>query len=207
MPRQNRVLPTGEIVASAARGAWMGNRGCLHDRSGRIVRRWASSNWLICQLDFRGRRRALMSPGRYTELFFLDEATALAAGHRPCFECRRADFRRFAQAWLRGRRLAHARASDIDTVLHRERRVSGEDAGELCATAELPNGTMIERVGQEGAWLLHRGLFWRWTAHGYCDPQPQGGERVRCITPAGTIAAMREGYSPEIHATALKASL
>ena len=100
MPLRNRVTPLGELVADPARGLVYGNRGCLHDDEGRIRRRYAGRRWIACRLEFRGRRRsALLQPGRYTELFFLDEATAFAAGHRPCAECRRADYDRFVAAW------------------------------------------------------------------------------------------------------------
>src|SRR6478736_8868570 len=101
-PLRNRVTPLGELVADPARGLVYGNRGCLHDDRGRIRRRYAGRRWIACRLEFRGRRRAaLMQPGRYTELFFLDEATALAAGHRPCAECRRPDYDRFVARWRR----------------------------------------------------------------------------------------------------------
>ena len=99
MPRQNRVTPFGEIVATPERGTFMGNRGVLHDAEGRIRRAWQLKRWIVCVLEFRGRKRQVMTPGRYTELFFLDEATALAAGHRPCAECRHARFLDFCNAW------------------------------------------------------------------------------------------------------------
>src|SRR5215212_4900162 len=120
MPRQNRVTPLGDIIAHPARGLVFGNRGCLHDDEGRIRRRFAGRAWIACRLRFKDRRRALMQPGRYTELFFLDDATALAAGHRPCAECRRDDYRRFIEAWpepLPRRRFAAA----INARLHEER--------------------------------------------------------------------------------------
>ena len=99
MPRQNRVTPFGEIIATPERGTFMGNRGILHDPDGRVRRKWVLKNWLVCVLEFRGRKRTVMTPNRYTELFFLDEATALAAGHRPCAECRHARFIDFCLAW------------------------------------------------------------------------------------------------------------
>src|SRR3954451_8147614 len=125
MPRQNRVTPFGEIVAVPERGTMMGNRGVLHDARGRIFRPWQVKRWLICLLEFRGRHRAVMAPNRYTELFFLDEATALAAGHRPCFECRRGRFLAFRDAWAAGNRESIGpeaiRAAMIDDRLHAER--------------------------------------------------------------------------------------
>jgi len=101
MPLRNRVTPFGDLVAVPDRGALMGNRGVLHDDERRIVRFSQGRRWIACLTDVKGRRRPLMTPGRYTELFFLDEATALAAGHRPCWECRRADALRFRDAWAR----------------------------------------------------------------------------------------------------------
>src|SRR6202451_2054834 len=100
--RQNRVTPFGDLVATPERGTFMGNRGVLHDAEGRIKRVWQLKRWIVCVLEFRGRKRQVMTPGRYTELFFLDEATALAAGHRPCAECRRQRFNAFRDAWKPG---------------------------------------------------------------------------------------------------------
>jgi hypothetical protein len=125
MPRRNRVTPLGEIVAVSERGTMMGNRGILHDAEGLIRRPWAVKRWLICVLEFRGRHRMVMAPNRYTELFFLDEATALAAGHRPCFECRRDRYLAFRDAWAAGDPemvgREPIRADDIDNRLHAER--------------------------------------------------------------------------------------
>ncbi|MET0192678.1 MAG: hypothetical protein ABW200_04810, partial [Hyphomicrobiaceae bacterium] len=120
MPLQNRVTPAGEIIATPHRGLMMGNRGgCFHRPDQTLkARRWATRQWIACLLDFKGRRRQLMQPNRYTELFFLDEATALAAGHRPCFECRRASATCFAELWSKVQRLPKpSRATDMDTIL------------------------------------------------------------------------------------------
>src|SRR5580700_10941689 len=122
MPRQNRVTPFGVIVAVPERGTVMGNRGVLHDESGAIRRMWQLRRWLLCRLEFRGRKRVVMAPGRYSELFFLDEATGLAAGHRPCFECRRRSFVSYADAWASGSPgEARPTASAIDERLQAER--------------------------------------------------------------------------------------
>ena len=127
MPRQNRVTPFGEIVAVAERGTMMGNRGRLHDARGRFLRPWQVKRWLICLLEFNGRHRQVMAPDRYTELFFLDEATGLAAGHRPCAECRHARFLAFRDAWATGNRQIIGpepiKAAVIDLRLHVERTV------------------------------------------------------------------------------------
>src|SRR5207248_3544372 len=125
MPRQNRVTPFGDIIATPDRGTFMGNRGVLHDAEGRIKRAWQLKRWIVCVLDFKGRKRRVMTPGRYTELFFLDEATALAAGHRPCFACRWPDARAFAIAWACAFALSPPpRADAMDGRLHAERLVS-----------------------------------------------------------------------------------
>jgi hypothetical protein len=134
MPRQNRVTPFGALIATPARGTLTGNRGCLHDEHGRIRRRYQGERWIICVLEFKGRRRPLMTPGRYTELFFLDEATALAAGHRPCAECQRDRFNLFRDTWAKANpevartartawlaRTARLAATALDRCLHLER--------------------------------------------------------------------------------------
>src|SRR5262245_55192180 len=145
MPRRNRVTPLGDVVAVPDRGTFMGNRGVLHDEGGRVRRAWQVRRWLVCVLEFRGRQRRVVTPGRYTELFFLDEATALAAGHRPCAECRRGRFNAFRAAWAAafpdtsGSPLPTA--DEIDRRLHAER--VGEDGSKRCFTArlnELPDG-------------------------------------------------------------------
>jgi hypothetical protein len=120
MPLQNRVDPWGRLHSVAARGAWMGNRGVLHDATRQIVRPWRLKAWILCRLEFKGRRRRVFAPARYSELFFLDEATAFAAGHRPCAECNRERFNQFKRAWRSG-----ARAAEIDAALHAERIAGG----------------------------------------------------------------------------------
>ena len=123
MPLQNRVTPFGDIVATAERGMFTGNRGIIHDPLTKTLlnKRWSNPAWLICLCDFRGRRREVMATRSWTELFFLDEATALAAGHRPCFYCRREDANRFRAAWEEGNGVTGAKASEIDKMLHAER--------------------------------------------------------------------------------------
>ncbi|MGE3916373.1 MAG: hypothetical protein AB7F78_11810, partial [Hyphomicrobiaceae bacterium] len=183
MPLQNRVTPEGEIVADAARGLMMGNRGgALHDDVKRLGRRrWVSRQWICCRLAFNGRHREVMSPGRYTELFFLDEPTALAAGHRPCFECRRQDFLRFATLWAKvlggdGR----ATAPDMDEVLQRE-RVDAAGRKLTCAApfADLPSGSFVRFEGRPHLVLGSRLL--EWTPRGSqksCDRPRQGQAEV-----------------------------
>jgi hypothetical protein len=157
MARQNRVTPFGEIVAVSERGKVMGNRGLLHDRAGQIRRPWQVKRWLLCRLEFRGRRRVVMAPGRYTELFFLDEATGLAAGHRPCFECRRSSFAAFADACRSGNvGIGRPRASAIDERLHADRVGPGRSKRTFrAAVADLPDGVFVTfEEGGERAHLL-----------------------------------------------------
>src|SRR6266567_796730 len=149
VPRQNRVTPFGDIIATPHRGTFFGNRGVLHDAEGRIRRAWQLKRWLICVLEFRGRKRSVMTPGHYTELFFLDEATALAAGHRPCAECRHARFLAFGNAW----KTAHpgnngsarpTTADEIDSRLHTERLAADRSKRSFVAALdEMPDGVFV----------------------------------------------------------------
>lgn len=210
-PLQNRVTPFGEIIRSPARGAWLGNRGgCLHDdRRALGKRRWVSRRWICCQLRFKGRRRQVMAPGRYTELFFLDEASAFAAGHRPCAECRRADYRRFLQAW----QSAHPRrggaaklsADEVDRKLHGERLADNSAKRTFEANLrDLPRGAMVSRSadGADGAWLVADDALYLWAPTGYSGRAALGSETVRVLTPRSTLGAIRAGYAVEIHGSA-----
>lgn len=205
MPLQNRVKPSGEIVAVAERGTMMGNRGgCLHDGERRLgTRRWASRQWICCVLSFKGRRRRVMAPGRYTELFFLDEATALAAGHRPCFECRRADAVRFAELWAgsRGNR-GRASAPDMDARLHAERVMrAGERRLMRARRGEVPDGTMA-LVGN-APHLVRGGRLWPWSFAGYGAPVDLDADHfIGLLTPPSIIAVLKLGYMPMLHASA-----
>jgi hypothetical protein len=209
MPRQNRVTPFGEIVAIPERGTLMGNRGRLHDAEGQIRRPWQVRRWLICVLEFRGRHREVMAPNRYTELFFLDEATALAAGHRPCFECRRSRFVAFRDAWaaagLRDHGAEPITASSIDDRLHAERvgpgRTKRTDTANL---DELPDGVLVTLDGRpDEALLIWKGGLLSWSRGGYTRRRPcPAGERVTILTPRSTVATIRAGYEPEVHPTA-----
>ena len=205
MPRQNRVDPLGRIMAVSARGSRMGNRGCLHDAQGRVLRQWARKAWVICLLDFKGRRRTIMAPGRYTELFFLDEATALAAGHRPCGTCQRERYRSFLELWNRihaagGKPLS---IGDVDRQLHAERIASGgESGGWQASIRELPDGVFVLRNGSEQPWLLKIGRLHPWSPEGYGKATTaHGREHVRVVTPSSTVAVLKAGYLPQIHPT------
>src|SRR5579859_5597728 len=185
---RNRVTPFGEIVAVAGRGLLMGNRGVLHDARRTLVRDSQVRRWIACRLEFRGRHRAIMTPGRWTELFFLDEATALAAGHRPCAECRHADYRRFQTAWqlaaaTSGAGGPDASADAMDAVLQPERRVRPwVKRTYLAEFASLPDGAYVALDGQ--AWLVWRDSILAWSPTGYTRraARPSAG-RVTVLTP------------------------
>jgi hypothetical protein len=210
MPRQNRVTPFGEIVATPDRGTFMGNRGVLHDGEGRTVRSWALRRWIVCVLEFRGRKRRVMTPGRYTELFFLDEATALAAGHRPCAECRHARFLDFCNAWGQahpdGGRSARPTAQEIDDRLHAERIAPDRSKRTFKAALDgLPDGVIVAvpASGQK-AYLVRGDDLLAWSPGGYRERRRRlKGEEVRVLTPPSTVKAIRAGYVPEVHPSAL----
>lgn len=204
MPLQNRVSPLGEIVATAERGGLMGNRGILHDRDRRLgVSRWKHPHWVCCRLAFLGRHRPVMTPGRYTELFFLDEATALAAGHRPCAECRRADYTRFLDAWTAAHG-ARPSAPNLDRRLHPERVTRRRAQVRFEALlGQLPPGTMVVLPADETTpWLVWGGRLWRWSFRGYGEWQPPGSARtVTVLTPRPIVEALVAGYRPSIDAS------
>jgi hypothetical protein len=209
MPLRNRVTPMGDIIADAARGTLMGNRGILHDASRRLgAARWRHRSWICCRLSFEDRRREVMAPGRYTELFFLDEATALAAGHRPCWECRRDEFRAFQAAWRRATGTPNASAGAIDRVLQ-EGRVDPRTRRQIRFEApldDLPDGAFVLLPGDASSPLLVLGdglLPWRPAGYGAARPRPS---RTRCVvlTPWPTLAVLRAGYAPSLHPTATR---
>ncbi len=197
MPLQNRVTPFSELVADRGRGLVYGNRGCLHDGHGRIRRRFAVRRWIACRLEFRGWQRGpLLQPGRFTELFFLDEATAFAAGHRPCALCRRADYEAFGSIW-RELHPGQAGADAIDDQLHIERidPSTGRQRRHEAALAGLPDGTFVVRDGEP--WLVLGAELLRWTAKGYVDRVPRS-ERVTAtvVTPPSLVELLRRERRP-----------
>jgi hypothetical protein len=204
MALQNRVTPFGEIVSTPHRGRFTGNRGIIHDPATRTLlnRRWSSKAWITCVCEFKGRRRKVMGGRSWTELFFLDEATAFAAGHRPCFYCRRADALAFRNAWGEGNGRAGSYAKDIDEVLHSERL----DRHAKCLhplplpACELPYGTMVA-VGEK-SYLIADGEAWLWSFAGY-SPALESLDAARLLTPPSIINAFRAGYRPDIHASAI----
>lgn len=207
MTLQNRVDPWGRLQAIGARGAWLGNRGILHDDQKRIVAPWRHKAWVTCRLQYQGIKRKIFSPGSYSELFFLDEATALAAGHRPCAECQRDRYNEFKTRWCAANPEHAASASVpiavIDKQLHAERAVRGGGKVTFAATfGEVPEGAFIE-LDQE-ACLVWSGGLWRWAASGYTPAKrvPAAGETVTVLTPFSIFKAMRGGFVPQVHASA-----
>jgi hypothetical protein len=204
MPLQNRVTPSGDIVATPHRGLFTGNRGIIHDPATRtLTRRWANKAWLTCVCEFRGRRRKVMGGRSWTELFFLDEATALSAGHRPCFYCRRDDAVRFRAAWEKGNGVANVLARDIDAVLHRERLAAGKKRlHPLPAPLEkLPDGAMVQAVGE--SFLIVRGRVLAWSPAGYREPENAIADAM-LLTPPSTLRALSAGYRPALHPSAME---
>ncbi|WP_369722848.1 hypothetical protein AB8Z38_01995 [Bradyrhizobium sp. LLZ17] len=203
MPLQNRVTPTGDIIATPHRGMFTGNRGIIHDPATKTLlkRRWSSPAWITCLCEFRGWRRPVMARRSWTELFFLDEATALAAGHRPCFFCRREDAIRFRNAWKAGNGATDLSAKAMDAVLHRERLDRGNKRLHALPMplAELPDGAMIQQ-GDE-SFLVTRGKTLLWSPAGYA---PHAGtlDRPMLLTAPSTLRAMIAGYRPVLHPTA-----
>src|SRR5690606_13288265 len=210
MPKQNRVTPDGQIIATPARGTFMGNRGILHNDQQEIVKPFAHKAWIICQLRFKGRRRALIQAGNYTELFFLDEVTALAAGHRPCFECRRAAAEAFRNAWLAGNPQFglgdSVKVGEMDVVLHAERLTEAhyvKDRKKRTYTAvmqTLPNGTFI--WWQERPYLVWHDALLPWTPAGYEALVSRREGPVVVLTPPSIVAALAHGYVPAVHESA-----
>lgn len=205
MPLQNRVTPFGEIVAEPWRGGMMGNRGCLHNAEGRLGKpRWRTQGWVACLLQFRDRHRAPMPPSRYTALFFWDEAAALAAGHRPCAECRREDYRRFMAAWhaagLPGGP-GEGGAPVADRHLHRHRVTRRRQQVRFEADpADLPDGSFVFSAAMEHLPMLlwQRRLWHLSLADGryYAAGRPPG--RVTVLTPRPTVETLAAGYRPMV---------
>ncbi len=197
MPLQNRVDPFGDLFAAPVPGTLMGNRGGrMHDdRQMLRTRRWASKQWICCKLDFNGRHRTVWGDG-YTELFFLDEVTAFAAGHRPCFECRRKDAEQFAQ--LFSGKLQRASASAMDRVLHAERLAGKTKRTHNRDIDTLPDGAMVAMDG--AAFALRGDTLLRWTQSGYAEAAPRPHSiTVGVLTPPSILAVLERGYRPLWH--------
>ncbi|MBN9586998.1 MAG: hypothetical protein BGN84_12720 [Afipia sp. 62-7] len=199
MPLQNRVSPFGEIVATAHRGRFTGNRGIIHDPATKTLlnRRWSSKAWITCTCEFRGRRRKVMGGRSWTELFFLDEATSFAAGHRPCFYCRRADAEAFRDAWAEGNRRGKPRAPEMDAVLHAE-RLDGK-VKRLHPLrrklSDLPDGAMVTADGE--SYVIARSEPWLWSFGGYSRAAANLTD-AKLLTPSSIVNALRAGYRAQI---------
>jgi hypothetical protein len=201
MPLQNRVTPFGDLVAVEARGLLMGNRGILHDADRRIVRYAQGRRWIACVTSFRGRRRIVMRPGSYTELFFLDEAVALAAGHRPCAECRHADHERFRATWARCVPARPISAAAVDERLHADRLAAPRTRRTYVAAArDLPDGVYVEIAGD--AWLVWQDSVLAWSPAGYTERRARPDRDVTVITPRCIVDVIRGGYRPAVHPSA-----
>ncbi len=202
-PLQNRVHPDGRILALPERGLMMGNRGGrLHNGARQLGRpRWKGRAWICCVLSFKGRQRQVMG-NSYTELFFLDEATALAAGHRPCFECRRKDANHFAGLWAEILGIpTRMRAADMDAILHQERRASAKDPAKAVSARELPDGAIYQDRGQSH--LIHDGKARLWRPEGYGPAAILPDRDVLCLTPKSICAILHKGYRPILHPSAI----
>ena len=205
MPYQNRVNPAGDLLKISDRGAWMGNRGLLHNDAGEVVRHWKLKAWIICLLDFKERQRQVFTPRRYSELFFLDEATALSAGHRPCGECRYQDYRRFKNLWL----LANSgqienkspKVFEIDKILHQERiSKGGEKVTYPAILGALPDGTFVMLPNDPNIYLLNGKYFYKWSPAGYQSKfKKKLTAKVTVLTPYSIVKTLMAGYLPQIH--------
>jgi hypothetical protein len=204
-PLQNRVTPQGDIIATPHRGMFTGNRGIIHDPATRtlLTRRWSSHAWLTCVCEFRGRRREVMAGRSWTELFFLDEATAFAAGHRPCFFCRRDDANAFRAAWEEGNGVSGVLAPEIDAVLHRERLAGGKKRLHALPMPlpRLPDGAMVQ-AGTE-SFLIARSRALLWSPGGYREVH-KGIADATLLTPPSTLRALAAGYQPVLHESAVE---
>ena len=202
MPRQNRVDPFGSLVVALQRGALMGNRGCLHDSEGTIRRAFARKAWVTCRIEWKSIQRAVFSPGCYSELFFLDEATAFAAGHRPCNYCRREDYKAFnlcfSNALARG---SNIKAGDMDLQIHNDRMNNGNVKRTFKAElSSLPDGVIVVLAGSpDTPRMLWNGNLLRWSFDGYFDPFVANETMVvDVLTPASICAVLAAGYSVQV---------
>jgi hypothetical protein len=201
MPLQNRVTPFGDIIATPHRGMFTGNRGIIHDPATKTLlrKRWSSPAWITCVCEFRGRWREVMGQRSWTELFFLDEATAFAAGHRPCFYCRREDATRFRTMWEQGNGTGRMLARDMDAVLHRERLDHGKKRLHPLPLENLPDGAMVQADGE--SYLVAQGRALNWSPAGYREATASLKDAT-LLTPPSTLRAFSAGYRPVLHPSA-----
>lgn len=199
---QNRVDPKGQLIQTRARGLWMGNRGVIHNEQKEIVRPFKLQAWITCLLAFKERKFTIMAPGRWTQLFFMDEATAFAAGHRPCAECRRSDFNRFKEYWLLGNPgygfTNKTLIREIDAILHLERITANKEKVTFEAGPDqLPDGVFV-LIGNN-PYLLHKGQLHLWTPFGYTDTMTiPAVKQITVLTPRSVVQAFNAGYIPQV---------
>jgi hypothetical protein len=210
MPLQNRVNPFSQIVAIPERGAWTGNRGVIHNIEKQIIKNHAVKYWITCVLHYKGKRRELMMPNRWTELFFLDEATAFAAGHRPCGFCRHADYKKFKQLWLQANGAGYGLTDNtsiqmIDAFIHKERLSKSNTQKTYTAFLHtLPNGVFIKLANEQEAFLWLRRQLYQWSFSGYKKAtEVDASQTVEVLTPASYVEVMRLGYEPKVHVSAM----
>ena len=209
MARQNRVTPFSTLIATSARGTLTENRGCLHDDHEQIRRQFQGKRWIICLLDFKGRKRSIMTPGHYTELFFLDESTALAAGHRPCAGCQRGRFNLFREIWAEANPNSagtpRPAATALDAILHHERIVTSGQAHRYCNSIEdLPDGAFVTD-DEQIAYLVLRNQLLRWSPAGYRHPPVRTIRYpLRVLTPASVVRTLTASYPVSIHSSAFQ---
>jgi hypothetical protein len=209
MPLQNRVNPFGAIVATPERGAWTGNRGVIHNAQKQIIKHHAVKYWITCVLDYKGKQRAVMSPNRWTELFFLDEATAFAAGHRPCGFCRHVDFKKFKTLWIAANGAQYnmteqTKMDIIDGYIHQERlNKEGFSQRFKALLQSLPTGTFMS-LGNEKAYLWYDERVFEWSFSGYHEifDVPKNQE-VEVLTPFSYVNVFKMGYVPQVHSSVL----
>ena len=190
MPLQNRVDVFGEIHAVSSRGAYTGNRGVIHNVDKKIVRQYANKRWIYCLLKYKQFKREVMSPKRWTELFFLDDVTALSAGHRPCAFCQREKYKKFISAWKIGNNGSHMSLNEIDAHIHQERR---NRVDQYSLLTDLPDGVMVNY--KDVAYLKIKKNLKKWSFNGYRDViSTDNIEDVKVITPNSIVRAIRSGF-------------
>jgi hypothetical protein len=207
MPLQNRVDPWGQLNAVSAKGALLGNRGILHDDQKQIVTQWRSKSWITCQIEFKGRESLPFAPDSYSQLFFIDEATAFAAGHRPCAECRRERFNEFKAAWIEvNRELIQGEnpsIANIDKVIHAERVTEEKRKRTFVAQfGNLPAGTMIEVEGTPLLVWREKLLPWSFEGYGRSQASLPSSTSVQVLTPASVVRVFASGFTPQVHLSA-----
>jgi hypothetical protein len=209
MPLQNRINPFSKIIATPERGAYTGNRGVIHNGQKEIIKNHTVKYWITCMLQYKSMHREVMTPNRWTELFFLDEATAFAAGHRPCGFCRHADFKRFKNLWLQanGKKyglIENVKMDFIDNIIHKERLDANNVQKTFTASLEtLPDGVFIRQPENENAFLWHQQNLYEWSFSGYKKITVLNKNQiVNVLTPISYVEVLRMGYEPQVHFTA-----